>query len=138
MTPSELPLADPSLPRHAIPSARGVSRRQWPAPLGGAKVALLALASWAGGGCTVPKPQVHRVTIRGFQYLPATVTVQEGDTVAWANEDVVPHTATARAQHLDSGSIESAQSWRFVAARKGTYAYECAFHPTMRGTLVVR
>ena len=100
--------------------------------------ALLALAAWAGAGCVAAKPAPHRIAIRGFQYLPATDTVQLGDTVTWTNEDVVPHTVTAEGKRLDSGSIESEQGWRHVAAEPGTYAYVCAFHPTMRGTLVVR
>jgi len=34
------------------------------------------------------------VVIRGFKFDPETVTVNQGDTVEWKNEDIVPHTAT--------------------------------------------
>jgi plastocyanin len=64
--------------------------------------------------------------------------VRAGDTVVWTNEDVVPHTATAKGKGLDSGSIGAKQSWRYTASEKGTYAYDCTFHPNMKGTLVVR
>jgi plastocyanin len=100
--------------------------------------ALVGLALSAAVGCAMTKLRTHAVAIRGFQYLPDTVTAQVGDTVAWINEDLVPHTATADGKPLDSGSIGHKQSWRYVATRKGTYEYVCAFHPTMKGTLVVR
>ncbi len=82
--------------------------------------------------------RTHTVAIRGFQYAPASITVELGDTVVWQNQDIVPHTATAEGKGLDTGSIGANASGRYVARAKGTYAYDCAFHPTMKGTLVVR
>lgn len=89
-------------------------------------------------GCAGPAPRTHAVAIRGFQYHPSVVTVSAGDTVAWTNVDLVPHTASARAQGMDTGTIESQGAGRVVADTKGTYSYVCAFHPGMRGTLVVQ
>ncbi len=87
----------------------------------------------------VARPKARTVAIRAFQYQPTSATVQVGDTVTWANDDLVPHTATAtKGKRFDSGSIDAKQAWRYVAKQKGTYAYECTFHPTMKGTLVVR
>lgn len=60
-----------------------------------------------------------------------------GDTVVWTNEDIVPHTATAK-KGFDSKSIEKSGSWRFVTKQKGTYPYICTFHPTMKAELIVR
>ena len=101
-------------------------------------VALLGLLSWATAGCVSAKPKSHTIAIRDFQYVPDSVIAQVGDTLVWTNEDIVPHTATAKGKDLDSRTLEPKQSWRFVAVRPGTYTYVCAFHPTMRGTLVVR
>lgn len=85
------------------------------------------------------RPKARTVAIRAFQYQPASVTVQVGDTVTWTNDDLVPHTATAtKGKRFNSGSIDAKQAWRYVAKQKGTYPYECTFHPTMKGTLVVR
>jgi plastocyanin len=91
-----------------------------------------------GVGRADSKPETHSIAIRGFQYLPAKLVVQQGDTVVWTNEDIVPHTATAQGKGLDSGSIGTKQSWRYTADRQGTYSYDCTFHPNMKGTLVVR
>ena len=100
-----------------------------------AACAVLALAAGCGGGGG--RPATHVVEIRAFRYAPDTVVAAPGDTVVWTNADVVPHTATA-AGRWDTGEIRAAASGRMVADKAGTYAYVCAYHPTMRGTLVVR
>lgn len=82
------------------------------------------------------------IEIRSFKFQPATVTVNQGDTVEWKNDDIVPHTATADANAekpvFDSGSIATGAAWHFVARNKGTYSYTCTFHPNMEGKLIVQ
>ena len=80
---------------------------------------------------------VHTVTIDGFAFKPSTIVVKQGDTVEWKNTDPVPHTATAKDAGLDSGAIAAGGSYRFVAKKKGRFAYDCTFHPIMKGELVV-
>src|SRR5215469_14431108 len=91
---------------------------------------------------TSPAPKVVTVVIREFKFEPATVTVHEGDTVEWKNNDIVPHTATAddgsQKPAFDSGAIREGAAWRFVARKKGTYNYICTFHPNMKGQLIVQ
>jgi plastocyanin len=103
-----------------------------------ALVVAVAAASAAAACAPRPTPAVQEVRIRAFQFAPAVDTVQVGDTVVWTNEDVVPHTASALQKRFDSGGIEHDHAWRHVALAPGTFPYECTFHPTMRGTLVVR
>ena len=101
--------------------------------------ALLCAAVAVAGGCAPRQaPAASTVHIRAFQFVPAADTVQAGDTVVWTNEDIVAHTASALDKGFDSGSIEIDRDWRYVTRAPGTYAYECTFHPNMRGTLVVR
>lgn len=88
--------------------------------------------------CARPAPRAHIVEIRGFAYLPAMLEVAAGDTIVWLNRDAVPHTATPDGQAWDSESIDVEQSWRLVAAPRGSHPYYCTFHPSMRGELVVR
>ena len=136
--PGAHPVAPGARARTRTRLVRGL--REWPVQFARRVCtgALLGLSSWAAVGCVSSKPTTHSITIQGFQYLPGSLTVQAGDTITWTNTDIVPHTATAQGDDLDSRSIESRQGWRFVAARTGTYRYVCAFHPAMRGTLVVR
>ena len=86
--------------------------------------------------------KVVTVEIRDFKFEPATVTVHEGDTVEWKNDDSVPHTATeddeGKKPAFDSGSLQTGAAWRYVARKKGTYNYICTFHPNMQGTLIVQ
>jgi plastocyanin len=86
--------------------------------------------------------KVVTVLIREFRFEPATVTVHEGDTVEWKNNDIVPHTATAdegaQEPAFDSGIIHEGAGWRFVTRKKGTYNYICRLHPNMKGQLIVQ
>lgn len=115
-------------------------------------VLLAALALIAATGCpshasagqstnSGAAPRVVTVVIREFRFEPATVTVHEGDTVEWKNDDSVPHTATQDVEDkepaFDSGNIKTGASWRYVTQKKGTYAYTCTFHPNMHGKLIV-
>lgn len=72
-----------------------------------------------------------------FAFSPDPITASVGATVTWTNADSAPHTVT-----LDDGSCDSGQfgqgasaTLRFNAA--GTYAYHCALHPNMKGTVEV-
>jgi plastocyanin len=98
-------------------------------------VALLILG---GVSAAAPKSRTHTVALRGMRNVPGTLVVKAGDTVVWRNEDVVPHTATDKGKGFDSGNIEPGASWSYVARRKGTYSYYCAYHPNTTGRLVVR
>jgi plastocyanin len=87
-------------------------------------------------------PKVVAVAIREFKFEPATVTVHQGDTVEWKNDDNVPHTATANGDGqkpaFDSDTIKTGGTWRYVAGTKGTYNYTCTFHPNMKGELIIQ
>ena len=85
-----------------------------------------------GGG------QVHRVEMKATGFAPAELTVAAGDTVVWANHDIVPHTATAGARRFDSGSINPGSEWSLVVRQPGRIPYTCTFHPTMKAVLVVK
>jgi len=82
------------------------------------------------------KSTTHTVTIRGFEFVPKQLKVRAGDTVVWTNEDIVPHTATAKGG-FDSKEIASKKSWTYKATRKGEFPYICTYHPTMMGELTV-
>lgn len=108
------------------------------AALRGGAVALALLIAAACAPGTGRAPQRHEIEIRNFLYEPPDLTVAVGDTVVWKDDDIVPHTATARDSTWDSGPIVDHQSWSYVATKPGTYPYGCTFHPEMTGTLVVK
>jgi plastocyanin len=82
--------------------------------------------------------ETHRVIIEGMKYSPERLEVKAGDTIVWTNRDVVPHTVTAAASKLESGSIAGTGTWRYVARTPGQIDYVCRFHPGMKATVVVK
>jgi len=110
--------------------------------IGGASPAvcrsLAAVVLFAVGtaGCAAP-PRSYTVTIDGLRYQPESLTVTVGDSVVWVNQDPFPHTATS-AGAFDSHTIDVGKSWTYKTTTAGTFAYACTFHPTMKGTLVVK
>jgi LPXTG-motif cell wall-anchored protein len=78
------------------------------------------------------------VTIKGFAFQPKTITVNEGDTVTWTNQDSAPHTATASEGDFDTGNLTKGKSGSHKFTDAGTIAYICAIHPNMKGTVVVK
>ncbi|MDQ6628910.1 MAG: cupredoxin family copper-binding protein [Pseudomonadota bacterium] len=108
---------------------------------GATRALLLAVAGVAVGlpmlrSVAADPPHSHEVVIEGLKFLPENIVVHRGDVVVWKNKDFFPHTATASGA-FDSGPIEAGKSWRFVAAKPGTFAYICSLHTTMKGTLRV-
>jgi len=84
-------------------------------------------------------PHTHRVHITDFAFEPATLTVRPGDTIEWINDDLAPHTATAATGGWDTGLLSSGTVGAIVigAEAAGSIDYICAFHPHMRGVIVV-
>ena len=77
------------------------------------------------------------VRIQDFAFDPPALEVPVGTVVTWTNLDTVPHTATAADGTFDSGNLDPGQSFSFSFDRPGSHAYVCAYHPNMRGTVVV-
>lgn len=78
------------------------------------------------------------VTIDGFAFDPAGLTINVGDTVTWTNDDDVAHTATADGGGFDTGNIAANASDGVTFDQAGTFAYHCTIHPQMTGTITVR
>ena len=103
-----------------------------------AVVALCVLVLDANAGQTARKPKTHTVVIEGTTFAPASLTVASGDSVVWLNKDPFPHTATSKAGGFDSQVIAAGESWKYVARKKGDFAYLCTLHTTMKGVLRVK
>jgi plastocyanin len=76
------------------------------------------------------------VTIEGFAFSPATVTVSVGDSVTWTNNDGTAHTATGSG--FDTGNIAGGASGSVTFQSAGSFDYACSIHPQMTGTVVVQ
>jgi hypothetical protein len=78
------------------------------------------------------------VTIADFQFTPAQITIDQGDTVTWNNNGPSSHSATAPSGSFDTGIMPSGQSRSHTFNEAGTFSYICTPHPDMHGTVVVR
>jgi plastocyanin len=101
-------------------------------------------ASGAVSGTPVASPAASRssgaiaeIMIVEFAFEPAELRIATGTTVRWTNRDSVPHTATADDGSFDTGTLDPGLSAGATFAMPGMFAYACAFHPTMTGTITV-
>jgi MYXO-CTERM domain-containing protein len=78
------------------------------------------------------------VTIVDFEFAPASVTVNVGDTVTWTNDGPTPHSATSTNGAFDTGIMDAGQSGSHTFNEAGTFSYICTPHPNMKGTVVVQ
>ncbi len=87
-----------------------------------------------GGGTTLQVLGMNGAN--SFSPNPGSVTA--GMTVAWHNNDVITHTATADNGSFDTGPIApGTTSAPITMSTAGTFGYHCSIHPTMTGTLNV-
>lgn len=97
-------------------------------------------------------PNFDTPTLQWF--APSVITVKEGDTVTWVNNDTEIHTITSgkgitRAQFATSNSIgtpdglfasepfKPGESWSYTFTKAGIFHYYCSIHPWMNGAVVV-
>ena len=78
------------------------------------------------------------VSISGFAFKPSPVEVPVGTRLTWTNADPTEHTVTADGGAFGSDPFGKGERFAFTFDRTGTFAYRCAIHPTMKGTVVVR
>lgn len=71
-------------------------------------------------------------------YSPASAEIIIGQTVAWRNDDDVPHTATANDGSWNTGEIApGAFSDPVTFSDTGEFNYHCTLHPAMTGKVQV-
>jgi plastocyanin len=111
-----------------------------PASTGSSSPAGTGSSSPASAGSSSPgvaAPSKLSIAISGYTFAPATVTVESGARVTFANRDSTAHTATAQGQAFDTGTLKQGHSASVVLSQPGTYTYYCVFHAFMRATLIV-
>ena len=77
------------------------------------------------------------VTIKDFAFSPASVDIKVGESVTWTNDDSATHNVEGDGG-ISSGDLANGQTYTKTFDTAGTYAYKCAIHPNMTGTVVVK
>ncbi len=75
--------------------------------------------------------------IDNFTFNPQRITVKAGTTIAWRNQDDIPHTIASSAKLFKSKVLDTDEEFSFAFATPGVYEYFCSLHPHMTGTVVV-
>ncbi len=114
-------------------------RRQLPGVRYGVHLLVLFGLLWliVGASATTISAADMAITIQGFAFSPATITVPVGTKVTWTNKDPATHTVTSDSGAFDSKNITTGGTFSFAFSQVGSFAYHCNIHPQMTATIVV-
>jgi plastocyanin len=78
------------------------------------------------------------ITIQSMAFTPEVIKVTKGSIVTWLNKDDVQHTVTVTSgDGPKSQPLENGDSYSYTFNEAGTFTYECTFHPSMTGKIIV-
>jgi glucose/arabinose dehydrogenase/plastocyanin len=81
---------------------------------------------------------VQDVSIVGFSFQPASVSINTGDSVRWTEMDGAFHSSTSDGGLWDSGSLPFNGQFSFQFNAAGDYPYHCTPHPFMTASVSVQ
>src|SRR5690349_15430811 len=81
----------------------------------------------------------HAVEIKQYMYRPMALSIEQGETVTWTNQDTAAHdvTVVAGPTSFHSPMLAQGASWSHTFTTPGSYSYICSVHPDMRATISV-
>jgi plastocyanin len=77
------------------------------------------------------------IVMKNFDFSPMAITVTQGTTVVWKNNDGEPHTVVSLDGLFRSPALDQNDTFKFTFAKPGVYKYLCTIHPKMTGTVTV-
>jgi plastocyanin len=78
------------------------------------------------------------VQIKRTGFAPATVTINQNDSVTWKNVDTINHQVVANGGQFASPILGAGKSYTFTFRNSGTFRYHDGLHPSLAGTVTVR
>ena len=96
-----------------------------------------ASAAQSSGGASGGAGGSQSVEIKNFAFNPATLSVKAGDKVTWTNADSAAHTVTFDDGSADSKNMANNATFEHTFSSAGTFAYHCAIHSQMKGSITV-
>ena len=75
-------------------------------------------------------------------YIPSKISIRQGESVTWLNEDAAFHTVTSGTYEnpngmFDSEHLDPNESFTVKFEESGTFDYFCTLHPWMKGKVIV-
>ena len=93
-------------------------------------------AELKGGSVSLTiSPNKNSVNIQDFAFNPDTLTIKEGESVTWTNQDSAQH--NIKIGDFISKTIGKGESIDYKFDQKGSYDYICGIHPSMKGKIIV-
>jgi len=78
------------------------------------------------------------VQIKSTGFAPATVSINQNDSVKWTNTDTKNHQVVANNGSFVSGILAPGKSFTHTFKSGGTFRYHDGLHPTLTGTVTVK
>ena len=103
-------------------------RRFIPIAVAGMALVLAAPASTA----------TSTVQIKSTGFVPATVTINQDDSVTWTNTDTKDHQVVANGGSFASPILKPGKTYAHAFRGGGTFRYHDGLHPSLKGTVTVR
>jgi plastocyanin len=98
-------------------------------------IGLLALFGMAFTAVSVPTDQPagaqaagKTITIKDMQNSPADLAIKVGESVTVKNDDVTPHTVTAKDGTFNA-DVPANGTATFTVPKAGNFPYDCTYHP---------
>jgi plastocyanin len=86
-----------------------------------------------------PADGLNTIVIKNFIFSPANLTIKNGTTVTWMNQNGAVHQIVSDSgTPFTSDSLASGESYQFTFIKPGNYNYHCTYHPTIKGTIIVK
>ena len=89
-----------------------------------------------------PAAAAKTVTIKGFAFSPATLTVAKGTKLTISNQDSATHSFSSGANRTKDGKIDQqitgGNDATITLDQAGTFDIFCQFHSSMKMTLTVQ
>jgi plastocyanin len=82
------------------------------------------------------KGETDTVVISGMKFVPDVITVKQGTTIVFINNDMVSHDVTEESTKAwSSKPLAPSKSWRLIADKSAKYY--CSIHAVMKGEVIV-
>lgn len=78
------------------------------------------------------------VSIKDFEFVPATISAKVGDVIGFTNEGAKSHSATLDEGDCGTEILPTGGAGGLTFSKAGTYAFHCAVHASMTGTIEVQ
>ena len=102
------------------------------------RVILLAVGSLALVLAAPASTATTTVQIKRSGFVPATVTINQDDSVTWTNTDTIDHQVVANGGSFASPILRPGETYTHTFRGGGTFRYHDGLRPTLKGTVTVR